>query len=126
VRAPCATTAHPAETTPDPELLDSFDAITDDADAERASAITCELCGKPGMLRGTRYWAKTLCPTCARPARIHTRVAARPGVARHRHTAPAAFDPDNRLENRSTAGDHPQPTAEFDHDSDELMLKGLG
>jgi hypothetical protein len=48
---------------PAPELLDAFDAITDDA--ERASAITCERCGEPGVLQRTRYWAKTLCHTCA-------------------------------------------------------------
>jgi hypothetical protein len=47
---------------PNPELLDAFDAITDDA--ERASAITCERCGEPGVLQRTRYWAKTLCPVC--------------------------------------------------------------
>jgi hypothetical protein len=45
------------------ELLDAFDVITDDA--ERASAITCERCGEPGVLHRTRYWAKTLCNSCA-------------------------------------------------------------
>ncbi|GLP76373.1 hypothetical protein TUM20983_34830 [Mycobacterium antarcticum] len=48
-----------------PELLDALDAITDDA--ERASAITCERCGEPGVLQRTRYWAKTLCHSCAEP-----------------------------------------------------------
>ncbi|MBJ7337150.1 hypothetical protein [Mycolicibacterium sp.] len=46
-----------------PELLDAMDAITDDA--QRASAITCERCGEPGVLQRTRYWAKTLCGSCA-------------------------------------------------------------
>ena len=41
-----------------PDLLDAMDAITDDA--ERASAITCERCGQPGVLQRTQYWAKTL------------------------------------------------------------------
>jgi hypothetical protein len=44
------------------ELLDSLDAITEDA--QRASAITCERCGEPGILQRTRYWAKTLCGVC--------------------------------------------------------------
>ncbi|GLP78623.1 hypothetical protein [Mycobacterium antarcticum] len=48
-----------------PELLDAMDAITDDA--QRASAITCERCGQPGILQRTRYWAKTLCHSCAGP-----------------------------------------------------------
>lgn len=48
-----------------PELLDAMDAIIDDA--ERASAITCERCGRPGVLQRTRYWAKTLCHACAEP-----------------------------------------------------------
>ena len=59
---------------PAPELLDAFDAITDDA--ERASAITCERCGEPGVPQRTRYWAKTLCSVCGdilgyRPATQH-------------------------------------------------------
>jgi hypothetical protein len=46
------------------ELLDAMDAITDDA--ERASALTCERCGEPGILHQTRrVWFKTLCSTCA-------------------------------------------------------------
>jgi hypothetical protein len=55
----------PTGENPDPELLDAFDAITDDA--ERASAITCERCGEPGILQRTLYWAKTLCHSCAKP-----------------------------------------------------------
>ena len=55
----------PGNDDPDPELLDAFDAITDDA--ERASAITCERCGEPGVLQRTQYWAKTLCHSCAEP-----------------------------------------------------------
>ncbi len=48
-----------------PELLDAMDAITDDA--QRASAVICERCGVPGVLQRTRYWAKTLCHSCADP-----------------------------------------------------------
>ena len=55
----------PAGDEPSPELLDAFDAITDDA--ERASAVTCERCGEPGILQRTKYWAKTLCHACAEP-----------------------------------------------------------
>jgi hypothetical protein len=55
----------PSSEDPSPELLDALDAITDDA--ERASAITCERCGQPGVLQRTRYWAKTLCHSCADP-----------------------------------------------------------
>lgn len=55
----------PGSADPRPEMLDAFDAITDDA--ERASAITCERCGEPGVLQRTRYWAKTLCHACADP-----------------------------------------------------------
>lgn len=47
---------------PNPALVDALDAIVEDA--ERASAITCERCGEPGILRRTRYWAKTLCTPC--------------------------------------------------------------
>ena len=42
-----------------------WDAITDDA--QRASAVICERCGVPGVLQRTRYWAKTLCHSCADP-----------------------------------------------------------
>ncbi|MDD4868172.1 MAG: hypothetical protein PHQ28_13935 [Mycobacterium sp.] len=35
------------------------------SDAQRASAITCERCGKPGVLHTRNHWRKTLCPTCA-------------------------------------------------------------
>ena len=55
----------PSGEDPSPELFDALDAITDDA--ERASAITCERCGEPGVLQRTRYWAKTLCHACAEP-----------------------------------------------------------
>lgn len=55
----------PSGDDPDPELLDAFDEITDAA--ERASAITCERCGQPGIVQRTRYWAKTLCHACAEP-----------------------------------------------------------
>ncbi len=55
----------PAGDDPDLELLDAFDAVTDDA--QRASAVTCERCGEPGVLQRTRYWAKTLCHACAGP-----------------------------------------------------------
>ena len=64
----------PSNDDPDSELLDAFDAITDDA--ERASAVTCERCGEPGVPQRTRYWAKTLCSVCGdilgyRPATQH-------------------------------------------------------
>jgi hypothetical protein len=55
----------PSGDDPNPDLLDALDEIT--AAAERASAITCERCGQPGMLQRTRYWAKTLCHSCAEP-----------------------------------------------------------
>ena len=54
----CATSAED----PAPEMLDAFDAITDDA--ERASALTCERCGETGVLQRTRDWVKTLCSAC--------------------------------------------------------------
>lgn len=47
---------------PAPALVDALEAIVEDA--ERVSAVTCERCGKPGALRRTRYWAKTLCASC--------------------------------------------------------------
>lgn len=47
---------------PSPERLDALDAIVEDA--QRVSAITCERCGESGLLRRTRYWAKTLCAPC--------------------------------------------------------------
>jgi hypothetical protein len=55
----------PSSDNASPELLDALDAITDDA--ERTSAMTCERCGEPGVLQRTRYWAKTLCHSCAEP-----------------------------------------------------------
>ena len=64
----------PGSEDPSPELLDAFDAITDDVEA--ASAVTCERCGEPGVLQRSRYWAKTLCAVCGdilgyRPATQH-------------------------------------------------------
>lgn len=55
----------PSNDDPSPDLLDAFDAITEDA--ERAAAITCERCGEPGVLQRTSYWAKTMCHACAEP-----------------------------------------------------------
>lgn len=55
----------PSSDDPSPELLDTLDAITDDA--ERASAITCERCGEPAVLQRIRNWVKTLCHACAEP-----------------------------------------------------------
>lgn len=44
------------------------DAIFDRIDqAELESAATCEICGKPGKLRGT-HWVETLCDDCAKEA----------------------------------------------------------
>jgi hypothetical protein len=34
-------------------------------EAERLSAVTCEICGKPGELRGIG-WVQTLCDICAK------------------------------------------------------------
>ena len=48
---------------PSPAVFDAFRAIT--GEAERASAITCERCGEPGVLHETRYLVKTLCASCA-------------------------------------------------------------
>ncbi|ETB35484.1 hypothetical protein N602_26770 [Mycobacterium avium subsp. hominissuis 10-5606] len=46
------------------DLFDAMYAITDDA--ERASAITCERCGEPGILHQSRRGrVKTLCASCA-------------------------------------------------------------
>lgn len=53
----------PSSAIPSPVLLDVFDAITDEA--ERISAITCELCGEPGALHQTQHQVKTLCAPCA-------------------------------------------------------------
>lgn len=53
----------PSSDDPSPDVIEAFDAITDDA--ERASAITCECCGQPGVLQRTRYRTKTLCVSCA-------------------------------------------------------------
>lgn len=55
---------------PDPELLAAMDVITDDA--ERASAITCERCGEPGILHRSRLdRVKTLCVSCAEQLGFH-------------------------------------------------------
>ncbi len=48
---------------PSPAVCDAFREIT--AEAERASAITCERCSEPGVLHETRYLVKTLCASCA-------------------------------------------------------------
>lgn len=39
-----------------------MDAITDEAEA--LSAVTCELCGSPGLLTTSGYWLSTRCPDC--------------------------------------------------------------
>lgn len=44
-------------------VWDAFNDIT--SDAERASAISCELCGEPGLLHKTNHLVKTLCTVCA-------------------------------------------------------------
>lgn len=33
-------------------------------EAEAKSAVTCEMCSMPGILRDDRYWLETLCDTC--------------------------------------------------------------
>jgi hypothetical protein len=48
---------------PGTDVCDAFDDIT--SDAERASAITCELCGECGSLHETSHLLKTLCSSCA-------------------------------------------------------------
>ena len=48
---------------PSPELWETFEDIT--GEAERASVITCERCGEPGVLHKANHWLKTLCPSCA-------------------------------------------------------------
>lgn len=53
----------PSGDAPSPAVFDAFRAIT--GEAERASAITCERCGEPGVLHETRYLVKTLCAACA-------------------------------------------------------------
>jgi hypothetical protein len=53
----------PSEEERSPAVLDAFRAIT--AEAERASAITCERCSEPGVLHETRCVVKTLCASCA-------------------------------------------------------------
>jgi hypothetical protein len=53
----------PSGQEPGPAALDAFGAII--GEAERASAITCERCGEPGVLHETRYLVKTLCTSCA-------------------------------------------------------------
>jgi hypothetical protein len=34
------------------------------SEAERESAVTCELCGAPGRLRNSRRWIRVLCDAC--------------------------------------------------------------
>jgi hypothetical protein len=53
----------PSGEEPGSAVLDAFGAIIDEA--ERASAVTCERCGEPGVLHETRYLVKTLCASCA-------------------------------------------------------------
>ena len=53
----------PSGDEPSAAVSDAFRAITDEA--ERTSAITCERCGKQGVLHETRYLVKTLCASCA-------------------------------------------------------------
>jgi hypothetical protein len=53
----------PSGDEPNPAVSDAFDAII--GEAERASAVTCERCGEPGVLHETRYLVKTLCASCA-------------------------------------------------------------
>ena len=53
----------PSGDEPDPAVCDAFRAII--GEAERASAVTCERCGEPGVLHETRYLVKTLCASCA-------------------------------------------------------------
>jgi hypothetical protein len=53
----------PSAEEPSPAVLDAFGAII--GEAERASAITCERCGEPGVLHETRCLVKTLCASCA-------------------------------------------------------------
>ncbi|ORB62780.1 hypothetical protein [Mycolicibacterium tusciae] len=53
----------PSAEEPSPAVLDAFRAII--GEAERASAITCERCGEPGVLHETRYLVKTVCASCA-------------------------------------------------------------
>ena len=48
---------------PSPAVCDAFRAII--GEAERASAVSCERCGEPGVLHETRYLVKTLCASCA-------------------------------------------------------------
>lgn len=53
----------PSSDDPAPELLEAFDAITDDA--EHASAATCERCSRQGTAHEARHRIKTLCTPCA-------------------------------------------------------------
>lgn len=46
-----------------PDVLNMFDAITDDA--ECTSAVTCQQCGEPGSLRQINQLTKTLCSSCS-------------------------------------------------------------
>ncbi len=42
---------------------DELSALVDKA--EERSAITCETCGKPGGIKGDRYWVYVACEGCA-------------------------------------------------------------
>jgi hypothetical protein len=48
---------------PDPRRQEFFDSVV--ADAQRASTVTCERCGQPGVLRHNGNLVKTLCTPCA-------------------------------------------------------------
>lgn len=41
------------------------------SEAENASAVTCEECGRPGKLRTHNYWIRTLCEVCSTVDRIN-------------------------------------------------------
>lgn len=48
---------------PNQEVWSAFDVVI--TDAELASAVICELCGRPGLLRQSSHFVKTLCGSCA-------------------------------------------------------------
>jgi len=47
---------------PAPEIMDAFDAITEDA--ERKSALICERCGEPDAFSQNSFQGKTPCGRC--------------------------------------------------------------
>ncbi|OFB42573.1 hypothetical protein BA059_05025 [Mycolicibacterium sp. (ex Dasyatis americana)] len=53
----------PSGDDPAPELLEAFDAITDEA--EHVSATTCERCSRLATVHVARHRIKTLCTPCA-------------------------------------------------------------